>query len=79
MGRNLFGFSQVHAEELKLIGKRRKRIQQRTSGRTEKTSVSDGIIGLALSGGGIRSAATNLGVLQGLSKTRALEFVDVLT
>jgi hypothetical protein len=37
------------------------------------------LIGLALSGGGIRSAATNLGLLQGLSESEVLPLVDYLS
>lgn len=39
----------------------------------------DRLIGLALSGGGIRSAATNLGVLQGLAERGVLSLVDYLS
>jgi len=38
-----------------------------------------GLIGLAFSGGGIRSATTNLGVLQALRKTGILQCVDYLS
>ncbi len=44
----------------------------------EAESVKDNLIGLALSGGGIRSATTNLGVLQALSKMGILPMVDYL-
>ena len=37
------------------------------------------LVGLALSGGGIRSATTNLGVLQGLAELRILPLVDYLS
>ena len=37
------------------------------------------IVGLALSGGGIRSATFNLGVLQGLAKIKLLEQIDYLS
>ncbi len=37
------------------------------------------LVGLALSGGGIRSATFNLGVLQALSKTRLLPEVDMVS
>lgn len=42
-------------------------------------SPSLGLIGLALSGGGIRSATFNLGVLQALHEQRVLEHVDYLS
>lgn len=38
-----------------------------------------GTVGLALSGGGIRSATFNLGVLQGLCKHNLLKFIDYLS
>jgi len=40
---------------------------------------SDDLIGLAFSGGGIRSATFNLGVLQGLEKSGLLRHVDYLS
>lgn len=39
----------------------------------------DGLVGLALSGGGIRSATTNLGILQTLSRLGVLPMVDYLS
>jgi hypothetical protein len=41
--------------------------------------VQHGTVGLALSGGGIRSATFNLGVLQGLCKHSLLRFIDYLS
>ena len=40
--------------------------------------VKDGLVGLALSGGGIRSSTTCLGILQTLSKLRILPLVDYM-
>ena len=40
--------------------------------------VKDTLVGLALSGGGIRSATTNLGILQALSRMGILPLVDYL-
>jgi hypothetical protein len=37
------------------------------------------MVGLALSGGGIRSATFNLGLLQGLARLKLLELVDYLS
>jgi len=37
------------------------------------------LMGLAFSGGGIRSATFNLGVLQGLAKAGVLKFADYLS
>ena len=41
--------------------------------------VADNLVGLALSGGGIRSASFNLGVLQGLSQQNVLWIFDYLS
>ena len=41
-------------------------------------SIGHGLVGLALSGGGIRSATTNLGMLQALGELGVLPFVDYL-
>src|SRR5690242_14943896 len=41
--------------------------------------VRRGLVGLALSGGGIRSATTNLGVLQALSRMGILPLVDYVS
>lgn len=65
-------------------------IQHRRSGSISKAT-SDGAavtwlehpdedrVGLALSGGGIRSATFNLGLLQGLSETRLIEALDYVS
>ena len=42
-------------------------------------STKYGLVGLALSGGGIRSATFNLGVIQGLAKRGILKYVDYLS
>ena len=80
---------QVIAGEQDGIQKRRRRIRKRVKcqaremepsrGRPDDPEPADNLIGLALSGGGIRSAATNIGVLQGLAKTGILQFVDYLS
>lgn len=56
-------FGQVFKEELNAIGKKE----------------SDPLIGLALSGGGIRSATFNLGVLQGLAANKVFDKFDYLS
>ncbi|MFH7320235.1 patatin-like phospholipase family protein [Desulfurivibrio sp. D14AmB] len=78
--RKISELHQVRQQELKIIEARRRRICQRT-GYPEKGGAPAGrtLIGLAFSGGGIRSAATNLGVLQGLAKRGLLPFVDYLS
>jgi hypothetical protein len=45
---------------------------------TSADAVKDDLVGLALSGGGIRSATTNLGILQTLSRIDLLRHVDYL-
>src|SRR5215470_11773858 len=42
-------------------------------------SPEDSLIGLALSGGGIRSATFNLGVIQGLARCRLLHKFDYIS
>lgn len=55
-------------------------IKQSQAGWDADTSVAHkGLIGLAFSGGGIRSATVNLGVLQGLRKLGLLKAVDYLS
>jgi hypothetical protein len=48
-------------------------------GRKTSPTPADGCIGLALSGGGIRSATFNLGLLQGLANRGLLKVVDYLS
>lgn len=45
----------------------------------DRAVVQRSLIGLALSGGGIRSATTNLGILQALAQMRILPMVDYLS
>lgn len=45
----------------------------------KRNEVARSLIGLALSGGGIRSATTNLGILQALSQMKILPMVDYLS
>lgn len=49
------------------------------SGAVESFTVRHGLIGLAFSGGGIRSATFNLGVLEALKENDLLRFVDYLS
>lgn len=46
---------------------------------TDAPSAADGLVGLALSGGGVRSASFNLGVLQALHRRGVLARVDYLS
>ncbi|MCC6776279.1 MAG: patatin-like phospholipase family protein [Hyphomicrobiales bacterium] len=70
----------VHAE-IEVINRRRERL-----GRTKVADPKTGpgapaldVVGLALSGGGIRSAAFSLGVLQSLNEHQVLQRVDYLS
>lgn len=47
--------------------------------RNNKTSLPDDLVGLAFSGGGIRSATFNLSVLQALANADFLKKVDYLS
>lgn len=77
---DVFQLDEVCNEELKIIAARRKRIMKRVRRNgAEPAEPAKTLVGLALSGGGIRSAATNLGILQGLSKSGILQFVDYLS
>lgn len=71
---------EVCAKELLTIKDRRKRVGGRLGCAKDKMApAARSLIGLALSGGGIRSAATNLGVLQGLAKSGIMQLVDYLS
>ncbi len=63
-------------EELKIICKRRKSIHCKSN---KKQKLKKNLVGLALSGGGIRSATFSLGVLQRLAKEDCLKHVDYLS
>jgi hypothetical protein len=76
----------LEERELALIKKRRELVRaEPKSGplpdgtEPEGGSLPDGTVGLALSGGGIRSATFNLGVLQALARARVLRQVDYLS
>lgn len=77
------GFQQVWAEELDDIEKLRK--QRGVQGRpfnSEKVlsrALDARLLGLSLSGGGVRSATFNLGLLQGMAKHGVLRRVDYLS
>jgi predicted acylesterase/phospholipase RssA len=78
-------FDTVFAKELEAIGERRRfHANGDTAGagpdeRARTPPVGDDLIGLALSGGGIRSAAFCLGALQALSKLNAIRVIDYLS
>jgi hypothetical protein len=67
-------FAQVQQEELEVIKK-----QRLNRGDNRDGNEARHLTGLAISGGGIRSASFALGVLQGLNKYRVLRRVDYLS
>ncbi|MDD2775960.1 MAG: patatin-like phospholipase family protein [Gallionella sp.] len=85
----MFTFKEICDEEWKIIREgrdcaRRVDIQevaeiQRDALKAEKTEKPHNLVGLAFSGGGIRSATFNLGVLQGLAEAKLLKRVDYLS
>ncbi len=68
-------FEKVRETELEYIRRR----QVGTPAHREGIDASERLIGLAFSGGGIRSATTNLGVLQALSRMGILRLADYLS
>lgn len=72
-------YEKLRSEELQKIQLRRKHAST-TQAPTEpgNTKLEDDLIGVALSGGGIRSAVFNLGFLQALSHRGFLRYVDYL-
>ncbi len=69
-------FSHIHAEELLEVKKRRERQSYDT---TEIDPAQPDLVGLSLSGGGIRSATFCLGFLQELQRLRLLRIFDYLS
>ncbi|MGO7055972.1 hypothetical protein ACC739_29855 [Rhizobium ruizarguesonis] len=71
-------FDDVFRGELEAINGRR-----RTNGRPEinsrKVTAANGLTGLALSGGGLRSAAFCLGAIQGLNSKQVVDSIDYLS
>ena len=62
----------MHAAEVEEVGKSR-------SKRQPDLAADAPVVGLAFSGGGIRSATINLGILQGLAKHGLLKRIDYLS
>ncbi len=75
----LYSKKDVINEELSVIRRRRARIMKEEGREEEALDPRWGLLGLSLSGGGIRSALFNLGVLQGLSRLGILRYVDIMT
>lgn len=90
-----FNIEKVRDDELELILAKRKAIEESeksckpsetvdSSGADKTNDINDkawdsGLVGLAFSGGGIRSATFNLGILQSLAKYKLLRRVDYLS
>ncbi len=70
--------SQVFPDEMEVIGKRRKAAKLPSSSQGDSKK-PHGLVGLAFSGGGIRSATFNLGVLQIFAKRGLLSWFDYLS
>jgi hypothetical protein len=87
---HIFTFNEVFAKELTVINDRRREQTRSLASLREKDTDSTGevvlvpedgsdLIGLSMSGGGIRSAAFCLGALQALDETEVLKRVDYLS
>ena len=86
-----FNFNEIFHEEIRVINRRRQSsacdaVQLVDDGRDDSTGtriifprLSDDVIGLSLSGGGVRSAAFCLGALQALHEAKVLRRVDYLS
>ena len=80
---------EIMKAELAAICKRRKNVVCKSSEETatsctsatdyDTSKIRDNLVGLALSGGGIRSATFSLGVMQKLAKEGCLKYVDYLS
>ncbi len=67
----------LERSEADLVAKRRKKARTRWSGKREQ--LPDDTVGVALSGGGIRSATFSFGVLQALAGLDRIRWVDYLS
>jgi hypothetical protein len=72
-----------HELDAIVAGRKSAEVENRRTARSQEDSVDRAhdanLLGLALSGGGIRSATFNLGVIQGLAKLRLLHDIDYLS
>ena len=71
-------FDDVKKAEDEYIDRRRNVLKGQSGPQAQPCHPGPGRVGLALSGGGIRSATTNLGILQELAEMRLLPAVDYL-
>jgi hypothetical protein len=73
-------FEKVFEEELRVLATRRADVGQELPRADRITPTTDhGLVGLALSGGGIRSATFNLGLLQAIARNDSFKKVDYLS
>jgi hypothetical protein len=72
-------FSKVFEDELKEIKTRRQKANFPPTGDSETEAAKENLVGLALSGGGIRSATFCLGLLQQLQEKNLLRIFDYLS
>jgi hypothetical protein len=73
--------AEVRSAEIMYLAERRRLTERQLLagvGDPARGTVAVSTVGLALSGGGIRSATTNLGMLQALARMRLLPYVDYL-
>jgi len=77
--------SEVFAAELEEVQRRRKKVavengsEESQEASAESADLRNNLIGLALSGGGIRSAAFNLGLIQAFHRTGLLRVIDYVS
>ncbi|TXS90762.1 hypothetical protein FV139_17440 [Parahaliea maris] len=69
----------VFPEELVEVARRREQVDPRPLPQPQAPSVDNELVGLAISGGGIRSATFALGAVQGLARHGLLRHVDYLS
>jgi hypothetical protein len=78
-----WSFEEIRGEEVKEIQRRREAVQEilgaAYTAQKQLDGTPDQLVGMAFSGGGIRSATFNLGVLQGLARLGLLPRFDYLS
>lgn len=75
----LTDYIELRRQEASAVHERRKQLKFEESGGQSSDEIPHDLVGLALSGGGIRSAALGLGVLTGLHKCGLIKFIDYLS
>lgn len=81
IGRWIPQFKRISKEQLDAAENAKKKFEETRTKLIEKgqPSTTHGLVGLAFSGGGIRSATFNLGILQGLNQLKIIPFFDYLS